>query len=554
MHRHTIACTVIAAVCAFAIAPFFWMGIPSGHDIEFHLFSWMEVENQWKQGIAYPRWADLADWGYGEPRFLFYPPASWMLGAALGSTLPWKTVPGGYCWLALTLAGFAMYNLARQWLRPADALFAAVFYALNPYHILVIYWRSAYAELLSAALLPLLLLFVLKLSDSSSRPVVWLSVVFAAAWFTNIPAAMMIHYSAGGLALVMAMRDRSPRPLWRLAIAVVVGAGLASIYLVPAVYEQGWVNIGQVLSPGVRPQDNFLFTMSADADHNHFNLLISTVAVAEMAVLLAALFFSRSQRRSLAWMAGAVWGVAAATLMFSITNPLWEYLPEFRFVQLPFRWLLCLNAALALLLAMTAVRSALRRCVLGGLVYAALLALLIFVAVRTQPPWWDSASDIDDMEQSIADGTGYEGVDEYVPAGDDPYDLNKDLPRLSEEGGGEAGQKRGIANTVNSEIVKWNATEKQFRIVAESPANVIVRLFNYPAWRVTVNGRQVKTKTSPGTGLMIVPLEAGTNKVQISFATTPDRKLGGAISLLGLAIFAAAYIRTNPRLTTKIDA
>ncbi len=129
------------------------------------MFSWMEILGQWKQGIAYPRWAALAHWGYGEARYLFYPPASWTLGAALGTVFPWKVVPGAYCWIVLTLAGAAMYRLAREWLPASDALFAAIFYALNPYHLLIVYWRSAYAELLAAVLLPLLLLCISRLSE-----------------------------------------------------------------------------------------------------------------------------------------------------------------------------------------------------------------------------------------------------------------------------------------------------------------------------------------------------------------------------------------------------
>src|SRR5215470_574238 len=127
------------------------------------MFSWMDVLSQWKEGIVYPRWAALAHWGYGEARFLFYPPASWLLGASLGSILPWKIVPGAYCWIVLTIAGLSMYRLARQYLPEPDALMAAAFYAVNPYHLVIVYWRSAFAELFAAVLLPLLLLAVLGL-------------------------------------------------------------------------------------------------------------------------------------------------------------------------------------------------------------------------------------------------------------------------------------------------------------------------------------------------------------------------------------------------------
>ena len=155
---------LLGAVCFVAIMPFLWHGTPSGHDFEFHMFSWMEVRGQWQQGIVYPRWAALAHWGSGEARFLFYPPASWILGAAMGAILPWRIVPGAYIWIVLCLSGLSTFQLARNWLPPPDALFAAVVYAVNPYHLLIVYWRSAYAELLASALLPLLLLLFLLLA------------------------------------------------------------------------------------------------------------------------------------------------------------------------------------------------------------------------------------------------------------------------------------------------------------------------------------------------------------------------------------------------------
>src|SRR5438270_12153934 len=96
-----------AAVFAAEI-PFFFLGTPSGHDVEFHLYSWLEVLGQWRHGIFYPRWAGLAHFGYGEPRFIFYPPASWLLGATLVELVSWHVAASDYNWLVLAADGISM--------------------------------------------------------------------------------------------------------------------------------------------------------------------------------------------------------------------------------------------------------------------------------------------------------------------------------------------------------------------------------------------------------------------------------------------------------------
>src|ERR1700685_17763 len=83
-HANRYALLAIAATALAVEIPFLHYGYPSGHDVDFHLYSWLEVLGQWKLGIFYPRWASLAHFGYGEPRFAFYPPASWTLGGAHG--------------------------------------------------------------------------------------------------------------------------------------------------------------------------------------------------------------------------------------------------------------------------------------------------------------------------------------------------------------------------------------------------------------------------------------------------------------------------------------
>ncbi len=81
---------IICFAAFIAITPDLIRGNSCGHDFDFHLASWLDAQAAWRQGLFYPRWAPSPNYGAGEPRFVFYPPLTWMLGAALGSVFPWK--------------------------------------------------------------------------------------------------------------------------------------------------------------------------------------------------------------------------------------------------------------------------------------------------------------------------------------------------------------------------------------------------------------------------------------------------------------------------------
>lgn len=532
--RGTLAIVAIIAAAAFAVVlPMFRLGVPSGHDFEFHMNSWMEVAHQWHQGVLYPRWAVMANYGYGEPRFIFYPPASWMLGAALGTVLPWVLVPGAYIWVVLTAAGCSMFALARNWLPREHAAFAAVLYAVNPYHVVIAYWRSAFAELMAAIWLPLLLLFVLRLEREGRRAMVRLGLVMATVWLTNAPAAVMANYSLVLLVTVLTLLRRAPRIVLYGAGACALGLALAGFYVLPAAYEQRWVNIYQVLAPGVRPFENFLFAIMNDPEHNRFNRLISITASLEIAVLGTAALLSCSRRREHPelWWTLTAWGATAAALMFPFTLLLWKYLLELRFVQIPWRWLLCLNAPLALLVSM-GVQRWLARC----LVYAAMIIALAAVWHRVQAPWWDRAVDIEAMANDQAEGRGYESVFEYLPAGANVEGVSKSAPNISMKG--DRGQVQ---------IDNWGPESKSFSVTVTRPSRLTLHLFSYPAWKVEINGHSIDAEAQDDTGQVIIPVQTGNSSVRIIFSQTWDRTLGAAISsaafLIAFLLFAGKFPR-----------
>jgi hypothetical protein len=506
---------LIAVVALCVVLPFLKLGIPSGHDFEFHMNSWIEVVDHWKQGTVYPHWAALAHYGYGEARFIFYPPFSWTVGGLLGLILPWKLVPAVYTWIVLTLAGCSMFALAKKWLSRQDAIFAAMLYLANPYNLVIVYWRSDQAELMASIYLPLMLLFILRMDEDGRRAIVPLSLIMAGGWLTNLPSAVMMNYSLGVLALTLSIWRRSFTVLLYAGSAVVLGAMLAGFFLLPAYHQQSWVNIGQVLAPGVRPEDSFLFTGTTDPDHNRFNLLVSIVAVSQFVILAGALVWARSSQRHKLRLLLLVWSAVCVLLMLSPTLPLWNHLPELRFVQLPWRWLLCLNVAFAVM-----VGSSFQRWWWRIVLCAAMFAVLLSVWHRVQNPWWDNAGDIQEMLDNQQDGTGNEGADEYVPAGVDPYDADQKAPLALFEGHGQT----------RIDIQKWEAEKRAIVANAGSPGKLVLRLFNYPLWKTEVNGHPIETTSTPDTGQMVVPVSAGENRVRITFVDGWDRSVGWAFS------------------------
>lgn len=94
-------------------------------------------------------------------------------------------------------------------------------------------------------------------------------------------------------------------------------------------------------------------------------------------------------------------------------------------------------------------------------------------------------------------------------------------------------------------MLEWDATAKHFVAHTDRAQKLTVRLFNYPAWKVLVNGKPTATQTTDITGLMVIPVSAGENDVHIYFARTPDRLAGGIVSLISILVFGVAWIMTE---------
>ena len=553
------ACLAATAV----VAPMLFLGNISGHDFRFHVESWMDVAGQWREGIFFPRWAEWANWGFGEPRFIFYPPLSWFIGAAIGSILPWKIAPGAFIWLVLVIAGLSMSRLAREWIPGPLANLGGVLYAINPYHLVIIYYRSAFGELLAAALMPLLVWAAVRVIQGEWRLVPTLALVFACIWLSNAPAAVIASYSLGIILIAGCVLRRSLWPIVSGGGAIAGGSALACFYMLPAAWEQRWIQIQHIVADTYRPSVNFLFTRANDPDFVAFNWKVSWVAIGMISAAAIAVLFtvSHGEQISKPWWVLVVLGLVSIALMLPFSVWLWHVLPKLWFIQFPWRWLDVVGICFAFFVAMAIakLKSRAARWLTAVVIFAA--TGITAAAMLRQAPW--DSGDLPQIAAWIHDGRGYEGTDEYAPIGCDRYQLPGDpddserpadvspdpAPRIAkfDSDSGNIVPATGV----RLHFDRWKSTDRAFTADTNQSVTLAPRLVNYPAWTTQISDQTVEPGLVPETAQMLLPVSPGSDRIRIRFRQTWDRALGDVISVIAAIALSALAWEYRRRATVR---
>ncbi len=552
------------ASVGIVLLPLAWRGPSCGHDFDFHLESWLEVVRQWHQafsggGAFYPHWVGSANYGAGEPRFVFYPPLSWALGALLGLLLPWTWAPLAFTLLALLAMAASFFHMAREWMPEDNAALAACLYVINPYVLFVAYERTAYGELLAGAWLPLLVLYALRRTPG----LVPLALTVAAIWLTNAPGAVMGCYAMALLVLWTAIAERRWMLLARAVGATALGLGLAAFYLAPAIYEQRWVEIARAIGSGMRVEDSFLFGHTGEPFHDQVLHTASWIAVVLLIATAAAAMLSRRYEearpvsQSSATLRDGMIALAAmiACLLLPFSDAVWRYAPELRFLQFPWRWLLVLGM-IASLLAGFCLRGEVRRQRDISLRTGVVLMLACAMSGLACISFWQPCDDEDNVHAQLATfhAGGFEGTDEYTSAPADNGDIQQGLPQirvLREAGGDEADSsvaenpawQASMSNLQPSQIhiERWGVERMTATVDTSAPAFAVLRLMDYPAWQVRVNGRMVSSRPRREDGLMVAPIPAGHAQIDVRYAATADVWVGRLVSLVCIVFFLICF-------------
>jgi hypothetical protein len=597
-------------LCALvATLPQIVLGPSCGHDFDFHLVSWLDALNSWHHRIPYPRWAPSPNFEAGEPRFIFYPPLTWMAGALLGAVLPWKMVPPAMVFLLFAATGLATRALARQAFNNGVATLAGCAAVFSGYALFTAYERSAFAEMTGGFWVPILLLLVLReyraSSPSANRPGVprisgrffprdvgshepppaslltidrtalLLSLVVAGAWLSNAPLGVMLSYLLAAMAIVVALLDRSWIPILRAAVGAALGLGLAAFFLIPAAWEQRWVAIRQAVDdPGLLIENSWLFARHPDPRlelHDVELIRVSAIGVSMVLLAMAGLGVSWWRHTLPAgrrwWIPLALIPVAVLFLQFPASDFLWNALPKMRFLQFPWRWLVVLEAPMAIFFAsaLWAGRRAWRTlaaaaCVLFFLAATAFAFVSLFQGC-------DEDDRVNGVVRDYQAETGFQGTDEYAPPRADDSLVASGLPFacLVSDPAITLGQgdpdmtpdwwpEQGTCDATWS-VDRKKESPEHLRLQADMPhaGYLVLRLRTYPAWHVRVNGQGVSSLPEREDGLMAVPVPHGPVALTADWTTTPDVIAGRLVSAVALALVTALWWLQRRRMQGQLS-
>jgi 4-amino-4-deoxy-L-arabinose transferase-like glycosyltransferase len=530
---------------AVALLPVVIWGVPSNPDLANHYRFALPFYEAIQRGDFHPGWLASPNLGYGETAVRFYPPALYYLLAA-GRTLTGNWYSGSLLVLTLAsgLGSLGAYFWARSYVPRNIAVWAAVFYALMPYHLAEVYQAAQLAEFGAGAALLFSLAFTKRLCDQGRlRDLVGLAASYALLILSHLPLAVFGSLALLVYALLNIPKKRARTTIPKLAAAVLLGLASSAFYWTTMVAEFKWIVAdGAHPDPLLDYRRNFVFsTFSPEKSETIWwmgLLAIATIMMLAPAFVVFANKVAAPSKCSLA--AVAVLVVFSLIMTTWISKPLWVAIPLLPMAQHPFRWLAITSAVAPILMSASLpfwverFRRP-RRAIALAMAGLVLIAASFSISQTVRGATYLSRPTFEQMLRPLKDAPG---IIQWLPVwasatGQGKASYEKCIPP-SAPTKIEAGER-----TVR--ITEWNDLSRTFEVESGHALDARVSTFYYPHWMATANGNVLSTRPAAD-GALLISLPAERVTVNLQFREPRRAKLSGVVSIISWTLLASLLI------------
>lgn len=546
--QHKVApLLTIAAASILLSMPLLLHGpLPDGHDLDEHRNLITHFEEQFKDGEFYPRWLANMNHGLGSPTLFVFPPLPAYVCLALSPLGHFHHVDVFTLSIFLTLLGSGVCGFL--WLQPlfgnATSAFSAVLYMLMPYHLVIDYYRRcAIPECWAFVWMPLILYFVYQLGQRKPSSLFGVAFACALMMFSHVVTFVIFFPLPIGMSMLQAPSGKRLRSAGQVMMAMLLGAGIAAVYLLPAVENSRYIPASRLVSRGFFQLSNQLISVPgtliparAGDSWQHFLRLIGLSAVSQIVLVgisVACTWKSWSRELKRVSMFLLLVCLCSFLLILDFSWPVWRELPLLhQAIQFPWRFnaLLCFGtlwfaAVLSAHLRSSSIRLPVLACL--GLVLVAWVGGYVSiwshyrVAVLPGPP---------NERHLISDHDGW--LPAWLPPGTDQRSA------LAATTGPKIRFRQG-SGTVN--LIRWSPRLIEFEAVAHGPSEIMINQFYYPRWRAQVaDGTPITIGTAIPEGLLSIPVRPGQQKIRVEMPVSLPERLGRWLSVLSCSICVSA--------------
>ena len=530
------------------------------HDDITHLRRIEALTDAFRAGVIFPRWFPDLMFGYGAPVLNYYPFGSYYPPAVLhvaGLDLL-MSVRVAFS-LGFALSAWWMYRLGRLYFSLWPAVVSVVCFQFFPYRIHDLFVRGAFPEFSAFFWLPAIALYTLQaatLGRESSRATSFLKSLALAglAWavlipFHNLSALMAVLLLGALTVLVVVFGQQRGASLGRILVSSFAPLGLGMLlsawYISPALLELDWVMNGDGLFSGFGREHfrgwgdlvNFnVFYSYFDPTHRP-QLAIYVIPTVLAALLAAPKMRSRKLRLLTVFMLVLTLGLS--WLMTDTSAWLWYSVePLFDLIQFPWRWQIFVSFGVALLLA-ASLESFLNsgRSKTTALPLVSVLISIYIVANATV------SLDYNPREEGQTSNHWYDSIETWtwfairgpVPRHLYPLEFTKSIDKAIEAGRSPWEDDSAEALTFDVAVTPTHVglLRQRYMVEAERPFRLLFHQFNFPAWRVTIDGVEVEKQPATGLSLASVEIPSGTHAVDFSWKATTAVWIGRIVTASG---------------------
>ncbi len=530
-----------------------------GHDVNEHRNFTKHVSEQFWGGELYPRWLINMNHGLGSPSFFVFPPLPAYLSVLIepiAKALHFDAfIFAGF--LPLLGSGICAFLWLHTFVNKNVAVASAVLYMLMPYHLVIdFYRRFAISECWAFVWMPLILYLAHPVAARRRYALIGMAIACALLIFSHVISLVMFFPIPIAVAVVQSRTGQKLRSAIEVFAAMALGAGLAAVYLLPALANAPYIPASRLVSREFYQLPNQLLSfgkalLAASTSNGwlRFLQLISWTAVS-MSILIVVCVGATykawpkdMKRMATLW---AVVCVLSLFMMSTISTPLWSHFSLLQqAVQFPWRFnvLLCLAALwfFAMFLSRVAVVSGLMRTTALCVVLVVVAGWLVAygniwrhyrVALPPGPP---------NERHLISDNDGW--LPAWLPPGTDQRSalVASTQPKVRfKEGFGAV------------HVTTWKARLIEFETESANGGTVMINQFYYPTWRAKAveSGTALGVQAALPEGLLQVSVGKGVHKIRVDLPVSFAEHAGTWISVLCALLCVLPFMKKRSKFSS----